>query len=278
MMNKRFLIVAFVIVLVLSACTAPTPASVIEAMVSATPEAMMASKTPDAKMASKTPDAMMSSATPAAMMASTPDAMMASKTPEVMMASTTPDAMVSSSTASAMMGTETPGAMMASTPDAMMISQTPAAMMGTPNWFSTSLTDVSTGKNFTVAGFQGKVVLVETIATWCPNCLDQQKQIQAYLNAAGMNDQLVVISLDIDMHEDSALLKSYEMSNSFKWTHAVAPASVANEIGTLYGDQFLNPTATPILIVDKKGTTHLLPFGLKNADALKKAIDSYLGM
>ena len=91
----------------------------------------------------------------------------------------------------------------------MMTSQTPVAMMGTPDWFSTSLSDVSTGMDFKINGFQNKVVLVETMATWCPNCLDQQKQIQAYLNAAGMNDQLQVVSLDIDMHEDSALLKSY---------------------------------------------------------------------
>jgi thiol-disulfide isomerase/thioredoxin len=205
-------------------------------------------------------------------------AMMESATPAAMMASNTPDAMMASKTPDAMMGTATPDAMMANTPDATMGSETPVVMMGSPDWFSTSLSDAISGKNFTISGFKGKVVVVETMATWCPNCLEQQKQIQAYLKAAGMNDQLEVISLDIDMKEDSNVLKSYTASHDFQWTHAIAPTSVAREIGQLYGDQFLNPTSTPILIVDKQGVTHLLPFGLKSADALKIEIDKHLGM
>jgi thiol-disulfide isomerase/thioredoxin len=270
MLKKPFLVVCLVLGLILSSCSAPTSTPAAAMMESATPAAMMASNTPDAMMASMTPDAMMS--------ASTPETMMGTNTPEAMMSTATSDAMMASKTPDAMMSTQTPDAMMANTPDAMMGSQTPVVMMGTPDWFSTSLTDVNSGKNLTISGLKGKVVVVETMATWCPNCLEQQKQIQAYLKAGGMNDQLEVISLDIDAKEDSNLLKSYAASHDFQWTHAIAPTNVAREIGQLYGDQFLNPTSTPILIVDKQGVTHLLPFGLKSADTLKLEIDKHLGM
>jgi thiol-disulfide isomerase/thioredoxin len=286
MLKKRFLMMVLLSALVLSACSTPIPLTgstaspTPDAMMTAnTPGAMMATTTQDDMMASKTPDAMMASDTPGAMMGTeAPGTMMVSTTPDAMMATTPIDMMMASKTPDAMMATKAPDAMMSGTPEEMMGSPTPAAMMGAPAWFSNAFTDVTTGSNFTISGFQGKVVLVEFMATWCPNCLEQHKQIQAYLNAAGMNDQLKVISLDIDLHEDSLLLKTYVTSNGFSWAHAVVTADVAREVSQLYGDQFLNPTATPMLIVDKHGVTHLLPFGLKDAKALKQALDPHLNM
>ena len=70
------------------------------------------------------------------------------------------------------------------TPDAMMEKPTePAAMaedekmMDLPAWFSASLTDARSGQTFTINDFKGKVILVETLAQWCSNCLKQQKQV-----------------------------------------------------------------------------------------------------
>jgi hypothetical protein len=51
---------------------------------------------------------------------------------------------------------------------------------------------------------------------------------------------------------------------------------VAREIGQLYGDQFLNPPSTPMLIVDRHGEVHLLPFGRKSADDLQEALAPFL--
>ena len=56
----------------------------------------------------------------------------------------------------------------------------------------------------------------------------------------------------------------------------MASADVAREIASLYGDQFLNPPSTPILIIDRHGVAHALPFGIKSADDLAKAIQPYL--
>jgi hypothetical protein len=56
----------------------------------------------------------------------------------------------------------------------------------------------------------------------------------------------------------------------------VAPAQVADEISLLFGNQFLNPTATPMLIIDKKGGQHPLPFGKKSAQDLLNALQPFL--
>ena len=44
----------------------------------------------------------------------------------------------------------------------------------------------------------------------------------------------------------------------------------------MYGDQFLNPPSTPIVVIDRHGEAHPLPFGIKSADDLMQAIQPFL--
>lgn len=204
--------------------------------------------------------------TPEVMMEKPTEAMMdkATATPEVMMdkESATPEAMISKETA---------------TPDKMMKeTAAPETMMEAPAWYSASFTDASTGKTFNIQDLKGKVVLVETMAQWCPNCKKQQGEVKALHEKLGMLDDFVIIGLDIDPNENAADLKNYVTSNGFDWLYAVSPADVSREFAKLYGDQFLNPPSTPILIIDRKGVAHPLPFGIKSADDLFKVVDQYL--
>ena len=163
------------------------------------------------------------------------------------------------------------------TPEAMMkATEAPGAMMETPAWYTASLTDAATGKTFSIHELKGKVILVETLAQWCSNCKKQQGEVKKLREMLGMKNDFVTIGLDIDPNENAADLKSYVMSNGFDWLYAVAPAEVSREIAKLYGDQFLNPPSTPLLIIDRKGVAHPLPFGIKSADDLFKAVDMYL--
>jgi cytochrome oxidase Cu insertion factor (SCO1/SenC/PrrC family) len=221
-----------------------------------------------------TPDAMMSldTATPDAMMmhdTATPDAMMSHDT-------ATPDAMM-------MHDTATPDAMMSldtATPDAMMMHDTAtpgAPSMEMADWLGTSLVDVRTGQAFKVSDSTGKVVLVETMAVWCTTCHAQQQQIQSLHGKLANNPDFVSVSFDIDPNETPDILKKYvESNNGFNWMYAIAPADLARTIGQTYGDQFLNPPSAPVLIIDRHGIAHPLPFGLKNAEDLMKAIQPYL--
>ena len=185
--------------------------------------------------------------------------------PEAVMEKETP-------TADAMIPHETP------TADGMMndAAASPEAMMESPAWYSASLTDASTGQTFTINDFKGKVVLVETLAMWCSNCKQQQEQVKALHTLLGERDDFISLGLDIDSNENAADLKGYVESNGFDWLYAVATMDVAREFSVLYGDQFLNPPSTPMLIIDRHGVAHPLPFGIKSADDLMKAVQPYL--
>jgi len=191
-----------------------------------------------------------------------------------------PEAPASAGQGADAMTEETP--MAEATSDDMMDDETPVpestseAMIETPAWFSAELTDVNTGQPFSIADLNGKVVLVETMAIWCPNCLAQQREVQALRAALGLRDDLAIVVLDVDPNEDAPSLQAYAAQHGFDWTYAIAPPDVAREIGRLYVDQFLNPSATPMLIVDRHGEVHPLPFGAKSADDLQVALEPFL--
>lgn len=183
---------------------------------------------------------------------------------------------------------ETPTVAMMDKPTDTMMETPTDDMMGTPTeamggdemmapgFFDVSLTNVNTGESFKISDFAGKVVLIENLAMWCPSCKKQQEQVKLLNNALSMNSDLITIGFDVDPNENAADLKKYTESNGFDWVYAVPPQEVLNEISKLYGANFLNPPSTPILIIDRKGGVHPMPFGIKSADDLKKFIDPFL--
>lgn len=202
-------------------------------------------------------------------------------TPEKMMDKPTQSMPVKPTEAMMEKPTATPDAMLTKPTDAMMDKPavTPELMgdkkMDAPAWLGIALTNVNTGQTFTLNDFNGKVVLVENLAMWCPNCKKQQMQVKALHELLGMNKDLISIGLDIDANENAVDLKTYTKNNGFDWIYAVAPAALTREIGKLFGDQFLNPSSTPIVIIDRKGEAHPMPFGIKSAEELKKFIEPF---
>ena len=146
----------------------------------------------------------------------------------------------------------------------------------TPDWFDMELSDVQTGETFTMNDYAGKVVLLETMAMWCPTCLLQSGQVQKLQEALGNPEDLILVSLDVDINEDAASLKSYATEYGFDWHVAVAPRLVARELGNLYSAQYLNPPLAPMLIIDRDGEVHQLEYGLKDVEALQNAVEPYL--
>jgi PBP1b-binding outer membrane lipoprotein LpoB len=205
------------------------------------------------------------------------DAMMDKPAEEAMMDKPTEGAMMDKPTEEAMMDKPAEDAMMDKpAEDAMTDKPAEDVMMETPPWFSASLTNAASGERFTIQDLKGKVVLVETLAMWCSNCRKQQEQVKALHALLGERDDFVSLGLDIDPNENTADLKTYIEKNGFDWTYAVAPAEVGRELGQTYGEQFLNPPSTPMLIIDRHGVAHPLPFGIKSAEALLEALQPFL--
>ncbi len=145
-----------------------------------------------------------------------------------------------------------------------------------PLWFSVPMTDVITNKAFKIGDFAGRVVLLDTMATWCPTCQGEMSQIQQLPEILGPGVDLVRVSLDVDPNEDSTILKKFAVTNKFDWYIAVAPISVGRFLETNYDQGYLNPPLQPMLIVDKKGGVYGLPFGVKSAVSIQKTLAQFL--
>jgi cytochrome oxidase Cu insertion factor (SCO1/SenC/PrrC family) len=146
-----------------------------------------------------------------------------------------------------------------------------------PSWFDVQMTDVTTGKGFKIGDFAGKVVLVETMATWCPTCQGEMSQVALLPGMLGPSaPSLVRVSLDVDPNEDATILKKYAAKNGFDWYIAVAPIEVGRFLEVNYDQQYLNPPLQPMLFIDKTGGVYGLPFGVKSAISLQKTLASYL--
>ena len=158
-------------------------------------------------------------------------------------------------------------------PESTAVSAEPAT---TPEWFDMELTDVQTGKTFTMNNYAGKVVLLETMAMWCPNCLMQAGAVQKLHEALGDPEDLISVSLDVDLNEDATSLKEYASQYGLDWHFAIAPLEVARALGNLYTAQYLNPPLSPMLIIDREGNVHHLEYGIKDVETLKKIIEPYL--
>ena len=175
-----------------------------------------------------------------------------------------------------MVDVETPATALETEQPGPVIETTQPVVSPSAAWLSIPLTNVRNDETFTIADFSGKVVLVETFAMWCSNCKKQQGEVREFHALIDNNPDLVFIALDIDPNEVASDLKAYIELNDFPWTYAVSPADLSRELAGLYGDQFLNPPSTPMLIIDRMGEVHPLPFGIKSADDLQAAVEPYL--
>jgi peroxiredoxin len=162
----------------------------------------------------------------------------------------------------------------ACSPTASTPNPEPAAK--TPEWFDIELTDVQTGETFTMNDYAGKVVLVETMAMWCPNCIVQANEVRDLHELFGNTDDLVSVSLDVDVNEEAPALKAYSEEYGFKWHFAIAPLEVARALGNLYSAQYLNPPLSPMLVIDRIGNVHSLEYGKKSAEYLQKSLTPFL--
>ncbi|MBI4330674.1 MAG: redoxin family protein [Chloroflexi bacterium] len=142
-----------------------------------------------------------------------------------------------------------------------------------PDWLNIPLKDVNTGKAFQLSDFKGKIVVLETMAVWCTTCLAQQAEIKKA--EAQFGDEVVSVSLDIDPNESEDILRKHAQGNGFGWIFAVSPRSVSQQLEASFGRTVLNPTSTPVIILDKDQSSHRLRSGVKSAAELVAEIARY---
>jgi hypothetical protein len=160
--------------------------------------------------------------------------------------------------------------------DSSQVISQPTITVEAPDWFGYELKDVQTNETFTMNDYAGKVVLVETMAMWCPNCIFQANEVRKMHAMLDDPEDLISVSLDVDVNEDAPALKEYTEEFGFDWHFAIAPLEVARALGNLYTAQYLNPPISPMLIIDRNGEVHHLEYGKKSAETLAEYVEPFL--
>jgi thiol-disulfide isomerase/thioredoxin len=147
-------------------------------------------------------------------------------------------------------------------------------MEGTRNsavlWQGVELTDVSTGEKFKISDFEGKPVLLESFAVWCPRCKSQQQEIKKL--HAEVGDSVISIGLNTDPNENEQLVKNYIDENGFDWHYAVAPVEMTQLLISEFGNSIINAPSVPIILVCEDGSYRKLANGVKSSSKLKEEI------
>jgi cytochrome oxidase Cu insertion factor (SCO1/SenC/PrrC family) len=91
-----------------------------------------------------------------------------------------------------------------------------------------------------------------------------------------LGDDVVMVSIDSDPNEDAQLLRRYADQLGFPWRFAIAPRELMTSLSRTFGNEFLDPTSEPMFAVSAKtGVAHRLPFGHKDEDDLREAVQRY---
>ena len=145
----------------------------------------------------------------------------------------------------------------------------PAVAMAQP-WATEALVNVQTGETFRIADLVagGNVVIVETMAIWCPNCRQQGAEVQAALAELGPTSKVAYVVLDVDLNEDAAALADYQTQTGFDGKYAIAGIPVARALADEFGANMLNPPLTPIVIVGTDGIGTLTAHGAKSSEQI----------
>jgi len=134
-----------------------------------------------------------------------------------------------------------------------------------PQWMQVTLKDPRTGQTFRISDFEGKVVVLEIMAIWCPVCVDQGSEIQKVINglSAEVKDRVVFISVDVDPNENEANLATY--ADSLKRTWPFAYDSTGEFFKTFIRDRGTTVRsempAVPIYIIALDGSISRMPGG-----------------
>jgi thiol-disulfide isomerase/thioredoxin len=143
---------------------------------------------------------------------------------------------------------------------------------GDVDWKDAELVNVLTGEAFRISDFEGRTVLLESFAVWCPTCLSQQKEMRVF--TALYSDDVVHISLDTDPNEDETRVIEHATRNELDWIFAVSPIEVTRGLIDEFGIGVVNAPSAPVILICEDQSTRLLRSGVKSAQDLRAEIET----
>lgn len=145
-----------------------------------------------------------------------------------------------------------------------------------PDWQTLTMTNARTGEEFAVSDFLGCAVYVETMATWCINCLMQMGHVAEALPSLDP-DRHVVIAISVETDLAAEDLARYADNSNLDWIFSVASPEVLKAIVDEFGRDAIVPPSTPHVIVNPDGTASDLLTGLKGPDEIVELMNEASG-
>ena len=128
-----------------------------------------------------------------------------------------------------------------------------------------SLTDLQ-GNPASLIDYQGKLVLVNNWATWCPPCKAEMPALQAYFEAhQGQNFTIIAIEAGQPVSEVADFVRRYGLTFPV-WTDPTLKATVA----------FRNPGLPSSYVIDASGMVRLAWAGAINLEKLEEYVSPLL--
>jgi thiol-disulfide isomerase/thioredoxin len=141
---------------------------------------------------------------------------------------------------------------------------------GETDWRTIELQTVRGDETFTVADLASDgVVLVETFAVWCSNCLRQQKTM---IDFHAANPAVTTVAVDIDPNEDAPKVREHADRHGFDWRYAVAPSEWTRSVTSEFGSSMANAPSVPMLRVCGPDDVTRLKDGQKSVSFLEDAV------
>ncbi len=144
-----------------------------------------------------------------------------------------------------------------------------------PEWQTIPLTNAATGEQFRLADFQGKMVFVEPMATWCSNCRQQQGHVREAKAQLGENVVFIGLSLETSLPPEQ--LASYAQGNGFDWTYAVLPVDLLTLLADEFGRSITSAPSTPHFLIYPDGSFSELSTGIHSSSEIIAEIESAQG-
>lgn len=130
-----------------------------------------------------------------------------------------------------------------------------------------SLRVIDSERRVTLEEFEGRVVLLDFWATWCPPCREQMPVVQKLDDDESLADSLEVLSVNTDEQADDPEQKAtrFLKKHDYTFTTLLDDGSVADAFGV---------TQLPTLIVvDPKGHIAYRETGVHTESELRKLIE-----
>jgi cytochrome c-type biogenesis protein len=118
------------------------------------------------------------------------------------------------------------------------------------------------GYNFTLADYQGKVVLLDFMSLTCQPCKEMMPELVNI--SKEFNDSLVILSVDVDLSDNATALQEYKESFNATWDFALDTVGLATAYAVV--------TLPKTVIIDKEGYITFAEIGFSADTNLRQKI------